>query len=126
MEALAPHTRTVRHAGRRLVAPSAAERRAHAEDAMDRYLAWCEGYADALTRRSEREARRFALTGEPAVQVPLRLVHVKRDYTPQVLDHYQTWLHQLRAQGLYEGSAVLKRQRPDGAWEPLDLSRDAA
>src|SRR5687767_12976787 len=57
--------------------PSAAERRAHAERAIDRYLAWCDGHVEALTRKSAREAAAFAATGAPAAEIPFGPVALK-------------------------------------------------
>ena len=123
MDPLAPLARAFHRSRDRLDArsASAAERRAHAERAIDRYLAWCGGHVEALTRKSAREAAAFAATGAPAAEIPFGPVDLKGDNTQAVLWHYQAWLHQLRAQGLYGGQVALKRQRADGSWERLDL-----
>ena len=111
----------VRHSRHPPGAASVAERRAHAERAIDRYLAWCDAHVEALTRKSGREAAAFEATGVPAAEIPFGPVHLKGDNTQAVLWRYQAWLYQLRAQGLYEGRVALKRQRADGSWERIDV-----
>ena len=96
-----------------------AERDAHAERAIDAYLAWCEGYAAGMARKSEREAARYLRTGEPASVLPAEPVQVKPDRTHVSLHAYRAWLAHLSSLGLYTGSVNLKRMRPDGTWEEL-------
>ena len=98
-----------------------AERRAHAERAIQNYLSWCAGYAAGLAHKSEREASHYLETGEPASRVPAELAQVKPDRTHVSLHAYSAWLGHLRSLGLYAGGVRLKRMLPDGSWEELRL-----
>ena len=98
-----------------------AERQAHAERAIDGYLAWTAGYSAGLARRSEREAAHYLLTGEPTSVIPAEPAQLKPDRTHVALHAYRAWLAHLRSLGLYNGSITLKRMRSDGTWEDLHL-----
>ena len=116
-----PLVRAAYRTRRHVVPPSAVARRAYAERAIDRYLAWCDGYVDSLTRKSEYEAQLYSVAGEAVVPLRAPVAHVTGDATHQRLRHYQAWLDYLRGQGLYNGPLTLKRLRPEGGWEPIDL-----
>ena len=106
-----PRVRAAYRIRRHVVPPSAAARRAHAERAIDRYLAWCDGYVDSLTRKSEHEARLYGVAGEAVVPLRSPVAHVTGDVTHQRLRHYQAWLDYLRGLGLNDGP-LSKRRRP--------------
>ena len=103
-----------------------AERDAHAERAIDGYLAWSAGYAAGMARKSEREAAHFLRTGEPASVLPSEPAQVKPDRTHVSLHAYRAWLMHLRSVGVYNGPVNLKRMRPDGSWEELHLLGEAS
>ena len=123
-----PLVRTLRQLRRVLDAAAsvnrAADRERHAERAIDRYLAWTDGSAAALTRKSEREAAWYQQTGEPAPARVAGLAHLKTDETDARLRDYRVWLWELKQHGRYDGPTDLQRMRPDGSWEPLHLPRD--
>ena len=98
-----------------------AERRSHAERAIENYVSWCAGYSAGLADKSEREAAHFLLTGEPASVLPAEPAQIKPDRTHVTLHAYQAWLGHLRSLGVYAGGVNLKRMRPDGTWEELRL-----
>lgn len=102
-----------------------AEREAHAERAIDGYLAWCAGYSAGVARKSEREAEHYLQTGEVASVLPAEPAQVKPDRTHVTLHAYRAWLGHLRTLGVYAGPATLKRMRPDGTWEELRLPGEA-
>ena len=103
-----------------------ADRDAHAERAIDGYLAWSAGYSAGLARKSEREAAHYLRTGEPASVLPSEPAQVKPDRTHVSLHAYQAWLAHLRSLGMYTGPVNLKRMRPDGTWEELRLPGESA
>ena len=102
------------------------ERRAHAERAIDGYLAWCARYAFGLAVKSEREANHYLRTGETASLLPTEPAQIKPDRTHVTLYAYQAWLGHLRSLGVYTGGVNLKRMRPDGTWEDLLLPGEIA
>ena len=95
------------------------ERDAHAERAIEAYVAWSAGYAAGMARKSEREAAHYLRTGEPASALPAEPAQLKPDRTHVSLHAYRAWLVHLRSLGLYAGPVTLKRMRPDGTWEDL-------
>ena len=119
-----PLARALLRCRQALDAPLPADRAAHAVRAIDRYLAWAEGYAAGLARKGEREAARYVETGEPAAALPPELAQVKPDRTHVALRSYRAGLAHLRSVGVYAGPAELTRMRPDGSWEPLRLPGD--
>ena len=102
-----------------------AEREAHAERAIDGYLAWSAGYSAGVARKSEREADHFLRTGEPASILPAEPAQVKPDRTHVTLHAYRAWLGHLCSLGVYAGPVTLKRMRADGTWEELRLPGEA-
>ena len=131
MSTVEPLVRTLRQLRRVLEAlegpvpaDRAADRERHAERAIDRYLAWADGSAAALTRKSAREAAWYQQTGEPARVLVAGLAHLKTDATDARLRDDRVWLWELKQRGVYEGPTALRRLRPDGSWEPLRLPGD--
>ena len=119
-----PLVRVLRHFRRVLDTPVSAEWERHAVQAIDRYLAWADGYAAALTRKSAREAAWYRQTGEPAPALVPGLAHVKSDETDARLRDYRVWLWELVKHERYDGPTELQRMCADGSWEPLRLPGD--
>jgi hypothetical protein len=89
-----------------------------ADDAIGRYLAYMRVYADALTRKAEREARQHAATGEQ--QEISAFFHVRDDAqdTQARLERYVQRLRAARRAGRYAGGTTLRRVLPDGTTAP--------
>jgi hypothetical protein len=87
-------------------------------DAIGRYLDYMRVYAEALTRKAEREARQNAVTGEH--QELDALFHVRDDSedTRTRLEQYARRLRLARSVGRYVGGTTLRRLLPDGTTEP--------
>ncbi len=89
-----------------------------ANDAIGRYLDYMRVYAEALTRKSEREARQNEATGDH--QELDALYHVRDDTedTQIRLEQYAQRLRAARRAGRYSGGTVLLRVQPDGSTRP--------
>lgn len=92
-------------------------------DPISRYLDYMRTYAEALTRKADREAQHNAETGDH--QELDALFHIRDDEqdTRSRLETYAKRLRAAKRAGRYAGDTTLRRLQPDGTtaiWTPIE------